>query len=161
MGVITLDAAAAENGLAMMLKELFDDNLARSDRKRRDFDAISSTFAIVSPDADMTVTLSFEHGHCTIYDGLRREPELVITADASKIPELSLISIRYGLPWLLDDHGQAFLKALVRREVRIDGLVRIPPTPLKTAKAMIDLVRLMRVLAIAGAAEVAGDPRVS
>ncbi len=148
MDVVTLDAQAADNGLAMMLQGLLAENLAASDKKRRDFESMSSTFGIVAPDAEVTVTLAFADGRCTIYDGLRHEPDLVITADSGKIPEMSLLSIRYGLPWLLDDNGKNFVRALLRREIRIDGLVRIPPTPLKTAKAALDLVRLTRILSV-------------
>lgn len=148
MDVVTLDAQAADNGLAMMLQGLLAENLAASDRKRRDFASMSSTFAIVAPDAEVTVTLAFDGGRCTIYDGLRHEPDLVITADSGKIPELSLLSIRYGMPWLLDENGKSFVRALINREVRIDGLLRIPPTPLKTAKAALDLVRLTRILSV-------------
>jgi hypothetical protein len=148
MDVVTLDAQAADNGLAMMLQGLLAENLAASDKKRRDFESMTSTFGIVAPDAEVTVTLAFAGGRCTIYDGLRHEPDLVITADSGKIPEMSLLSIRYGLPWLLDDNGKNFVRALVKREIRIDGLIRIPPTPLKTAKAAIDLVRLTRILSV-------------
>lgn len=148
MDVVTLDAQAADNGLAMMLQGLLAENLAASERKRRDFESMSSTFGIVAPDAEVTVTLAFSDGRCTIYDGLRHEPDLVITADSGKIPEMSLLSIRYGLPWLLDENGKNFVRALIRREIRIDGLVRIPPTPLKTAKAALDLVRLTRILSV-------------
>jgi hypothetical protein len=148
MDVVTLDAQAADNGLAMMLQGLLAENLAASDKKRRDFESMSSTFGIVAPDAEVTVTLAFSDGRCTIYDGLRHEPDLVITADSGKIPEMSLLSIRYGLPWLLDDNGKNFVRALVRREIRIDGLIRIPPTPFKTARAALDLVRLTRILSV-------------
>src|SRR5436305_42485 len=87
---------------------------------------------------DVAEALGVDSGRCTIYDGLRHEPDLVITADSGKIPEMSLLSIRYGMPWLLDDNGKNFVRALIKREIRIDGLIRIPPTPLwamKTAKA--------------------------
>jgi hypothetical protein len=151
MDVVTLDAQAADNGLAMMLQGLLAENLAASAGKRRDFESMSSTFGIVAPDAEVTVTLAFSDGRCTIYDGLRHEPDLVITADSGKIPEMSLLSIRYGLPWLLDENGKNFVRALLKREIRIDGLIRIPPTPIwamRTAKAALDLVRLTRILSV-------------
>jgi hypothetical protein len=148
MDVVTLDAQAGDNGLAMMLQGLLAENVSASWSKRRAFEAMTSTFGIVAPDAEVTVTLAFAHGHCVIYDGLRREPDLVITADSGKIPEMSLLTTRYGLPWLLDENGQNFVRALVKGEIRIDGLIRIPPTPLKTAKAAIDLVRLTSILSV-------------
>lgn len=147
--IVTLDGGAADNGLALMLKGLLEESIAASSEKRRDFDAMSSTLGIVAPDAEVQVTLAFEHGRCVVYDGLRNEPALVITADSGKIPELSLLKIRYGLPWLFDDNGKGFVRSLLQREIRIDGLVRIPPTPLKTAKAALDLVRLTRIISVA------------
>jgi hypothetical protein len=151
--VVTLDAQAADNGLAMMLQGLLAENLAASDAKRRDFEAMSSCFAIVAPDAEVTVTLEFGNGRCTIFDGLRHEPDLVITADSGKIPELSLIPFRYGIPWIVDENGQKQVKqlllAFLRREIKIDGFMRLPPTPLRTAKAALDLVRLTRILSVA------------
>jgi hypothetical protein len=152
MDDITLDASAGDNGLAAMLFGLLGENLQASDAKRRDFAQIVTRFAVVAPDAEVSVTLAFEGGRCTIYDGLRHEPDLVITADSGKIPELSLLPFRYGIPWLLEQQGQKQMKdlilALLKREIRIDGLIKIPPTPLRTAKASLDLFRLMRILSV-------------
>jgi hypothetical protein len=152
MDVVTLDAQAADNGLAMMLQGLLAESVAASSAKRRDFEAMTSSFGIVAPDAEVTVTLEFDRGRCTIYDGLRHEPDLVITADSGKIPELSLIPFRYGVPWLLEQQGQQQVKqlllAILKREIRIDGLIKIPPTPFKTARAAIDLFRLTRILSV-------------
>lgn len=152
MEVVNLDGQAADNGLALMLQGLIAESVAASSSKRRDFDAMSSRFGIVAPDAEVTITLDFERGRCTIYDGLRDEPDLVITADSGKIPELSLIPFRYGVPWLLDSEGQKQIKlllmALATREIRIDGFLRLPPTPFRTAKAALDLYRLTRILSV-------------
>jgi hypothetical protein len=148
MDDVTLDALAAENGLAMMMQGLLAENLQSSPKKRRDFDAMTSTFGIIAPDADASVTLRFSSGHCVIYDGLRDEPDLVITADSGRIPELGLLNIRFGLPWLFDQSGKSVIAALLQREIRIGGLMRLPPTPLRSAKAALDLVRLTRILSI-------------
>jgi hypothetical protein len=145
---VTLDALAAENGLAMMLQGLLKDSLSASERKRRDFDAMSSTFGVVAPDAEASVTLRFVGGHCVIYDGLRDEPDLVITAETGRIPELGLMQIRYGLPWLFDRQGKALVVSLLQRQIRIEGLLRLLPQPLRSARAALDLVRLARILSI-------------
>jgi hypothetical protein len=151
MDTITVDASAEDNGLAAMLHGLLGENIAASDGKRRDFEAIRTGFAVVAPDADVAVTLAFDGGRCTIYDGRRVEAEVVITADSGKIPELSLLQIRYGLPWILDEAGQGFLRALVKREIKIEGLVDLPlPDPRATLRRALDLVRLTRVLSVNG-----------
>ena len=58
MDVVTLDAQAADNGLALMLQGLIAESIVNSDDKRRDFEAMASTFGIVAPDAEVTVTLA-------------------------------------------------------------------------------------------------------
>jgi hypothetical protein len=152
MEVVTLDGQAADNGLALMLQGLIAESVVGSDAKRRDFEAMRSSFGIVAPDAEVTVTLEFGGGRCTIYDGLRHEPDLVITADSGKIPELSLIPFRYGVPWLLEEQGQKQVKelllAFLKREIKIHGFVKIPPTPFRTARAAVDLFRLTRILSV-------------
>ncbi len=151
MDAITVDASAEENGLAAMLQGLLAENIAASDAKRRDFEAIRTNFAVVAPDAEVAITLAFAGGRCTIYDGQRPDAEVVITADSGKIPEMSLLQIRYGLPWVLDEAGQSFVKALLRREIRISGLVDLPvPRPFDTLCRGHDLVRLTRVLSVNG-----------
>jgi hypothetical protein len=149
MDPIRLDPSADENGLAAMLQGLLGENLAASWSKRRDFDAIRTTFAVVAPDAEVSVTLSFDGRGCTILDGVRHDAEVVITADAEKIPSLSLLKIRYGLPWVLDEAGQQFVRALLAREVKIEGLVDLPiPRPRESLRRALDLVRLTRVLSV-------------
>jgi hypothetical protein len=150
---VTMDPAAEDNGLAVMLHGLLVENLAASEDKRRDFAAISTVFGVVAPDADVRVTLVFDHerrGHCTIHDGLRTDAEVIITADSAKIPELSLLTIRYGVPWLLDETGQGFVRSLARQEVKIRGLVDFPPRLRDTARRALDLLRLTRVLSVHG-----------
>ncbi len=151
MDVITVDAAAEDNGLAAMLQGLLGENIAASEGKRHDFEAIGTSFAVIAPDAGVAVTLVFDHGRCTIHQGVRPSTEVIITADADRIPSLSLLQIRHGLPWVLDDNGRQFLQSLLRRQVKIEGLVDLPiPSLRATARRAIDLLRLTRVLSVNG-----------
>ncbi len=147
---VTLAPGADENGLAVMLHGLLVENVAASPAKRRDLEALATPFGIVAPDADVRVTLSFGGGRCTIHDGLRSDAEVIVTADSDRIPELSLLSIRYGLPWVLDDAGKGFLRALAERKIRIRGLVDFPPRFRDTLRRTIDLVRLTRLMSVNG-----------
>lgn len=148
---ITIAADAEDNGLAAMLHGLVGENLAASPAKRRDFAAIRTNIAVVAPDAEVAVTLCFEGGGCVLRNGARADAELTITAAAEQIPQLSLLDVRYGLPWLFDEAGKRFVESLLRREVRIVGLVDLPvPRPRDTLRRAIDLVRLTRVLSVNG-----------
>jgi hypothetical protein len=139
---------ADDNGLAVILHGLLAENLATSAWRRRDLAAISTSFGVVAPDAEVRVTLTFDAGFCTLHDGLLSDAEVVITADSERIPELSLLAIRHGLPWVLDDAGKSFLRALAERKIRIGGLVDFPPRPRATLRRAMDLVRLTRVLSV-------------
>lgn len=146
--LVTMDERAMENGLALMLHGLLSEAVAGSETKRADLDKMSSRLAIVAPDADVAVTLEFGGGRCAVHDGRALDADLVIVADSYKIPELSLLQIRHGLPWLFDEKGKAFVKDIVERKVKIEGVFKFPPTPLRTAKAGFDLVLLTRILSV-------------
>lgn len=140
-----------DNGLGLLLHGLFAENLAASDGKRRMLAAMSSTFGVVAPDVDVAVTLAFGDGCCRIYDGIDRANDAVIHVDCGRIPELSLLSSRCGLPWLYDEPGQRLVRALWQRQIRIDGLA---PTSLgrarRSIRAAVDLLRLTRILSVNG-----------
>ncbi len=146
---VILAHGADENGLALMLHGLLSESIALKPSKRTDFDAMVSTIGIVAPDADVSVTLEFGGGACTVWDGLRKTPAVVLTADSGKIPELSQLQIKAGLPWLFDNAGKAFVQSLLRREIRLSGLITLPPNPLRSARALLDLLRLTRILSVA------------
>lgn len=146
--LVTIEERAQENGLALMIHGLLSEAVEASASKRADLDKMSSTLAIVAPDAEVAVTLQFGGGRCQVRDGRAHDADLCIVADSYKIPELSLLQIRHGLPWLFDEKGKNFVKDLVERKIKIEGLIRFPPTPLRTAKAGFDLVLLTRILSV-------------
>ena len=147
--LISIDERAQENGLALMLHGLLSEAVDASASKRADLDKMSSRLSIVAPDAEVAVTLDFGGGRCRVRDGRDHDADLCIVADSYKIPELSLLQIRHGLPWLFDDKGKGFVRDLVERKIKIEGLIKFPPTPLRTAKAGLDLVLLTRILSVA------------
>jgi hypothetical protein len=149
MDFVTLDGGAGDNGLGLLLHGLFVENLATSDGKRRTLAAMSSTFGVVAPDVDVAVTLTFGDGRCRIDDGLGRATDAVIHVDSGRIPELSLLSSRCGLPWLYDEPGQRLVRALWQRQIRIDGLAPTSPRrTVRSVRAAVDLLRLTRILSV-------------
>lgn len=147
--LISMDERAMDNGLALMIHGLLSEAVAASPQKRHDLDQMTSTLAIVAPDAEVAVTLCFGNGRCQVRDGKDGDADLVIVAESHKIPELSLLQIRHGLPWLFDDKGKSFVRDLVERKIKIEGLTRFPPQPRRLARAGLDLVRLTRILSVA------------
>ena len=131
-----------------MIFGLLSEAVEASESKRADLHRMSSRLAMVAPDAKVAITLCFGGGRCQVRDGRDYEADLCIVADSYKIPALSLLHIRHGVPWLFDEKGTEFVKDLVQRKIKIEGLLRFPPKPLRTAKAGYDLVLLTRILSI-------------
>ena len=136
--VIVLDPGAAENGLACMLADLIRQNLEQRPLKRKDFDALAGRVGIDATDIEVRVTLDFQGGRLTLYDGIEGRPMLLIRTDHDTILGLTLIPIRLGLPDFLGQQGRATLKKLWGGSLKIEGLWRAPV-------ALVRLTRLMSV----------------
>ncbi|MEK6606291.1 MAG: hypothetical protein AABZ30_01400 [Myxococcota bacterium] len=140
---VAVDPGAAENGLALMLAQLVEENL-QDPAKRADFDRLELRLGIVASDAGVRLTMIFSRGRLAVYDGLAAELDLMITTTSEKITALSLLPIRRLGPLRLPDYasaqGRAIVADLVRGDVKIRGLLRHP----------IALTRLTRLLSVAG-----------
>ncbi len=98
---MTLAPGAGENGLATMLGTLVRQNLESSPCKRRDFDALDGTVAIVADDIDVALTMRFEGGgNLAIHDGIVGIPDVTIRGPSEAILALSNMPLatRLGLP---------------------------------------------------------------
>jgi hypothetical protein len=124
--VIILDDGAKDVGLAEMMYNLIHQNLEQNPQKLSDFQALHSNVVIVARDIDITITLAFKRGELKIYDGVVGNPDLKITADHDAILELSLISIRMGLPNYFDRIGRTILKKVLLGNLKIEGMLRHP-----------------------------------
>src|SRR5438552_18981722 len=91
-GLVTMADGAQDNGLACMLAELVKENLSKPE-KRADFDQLGIAIGIVAPDAEVSLTLDFDRGKLTIYDGVRPGAGLVVTTDSERITKLSLVPV--------------------------------------------------------------------
>jgi hypothetical protein len=98
MSYVELAEGAEVNGLACMLSDLMRQNLESNPRKLQDFRAIKGDVAIVAEDADIALTLSFNHGKLVVHDGIRAVPSLTVRGTAEVIMSLSNLPIRFGLP---------------------------------------------------------------
>jgi hypothetical protein len=97
---IELAAGAEDNGLASMLADLVRQNLEANPHKRGDFEALSGSFSIVAEDAEVALTLRFDHGKLTIYDGIVGIPDVTIRGGSDTIMALSNMPVlrKVGLP---------------------------------------------------------------
>jgi hypothetical protein len=98
---VRLAPAAVENGLASMMADLVRQNLDAKPHKKGDFAALAGLVAIVAEDADVALTMRFEHGgKLVIEDGIVGIPDVTIRGPAEVIMALSNMPHRtpLGLP---------------------------------------------------------------
>jgi hypothetical protein len=98
---VTLAPGAEENGLAMMLRDLVQQNLEAKPHKKGDFAALRGSVSIVADDADVALTMRFERGgKLTIHDGIVGIPDVTIRGPSEAVLALSNMPLAtpLGLP---------------------------------------------------------------
>jgi hypothetical protein len=136
MSQITLAPGADENGLAVMLADLLRQNLESKPHKARDLQAITGRIAILAEDAEVAMTLRFDHGNLTVYDGVIGVPDVTVRASSDVIIALSNVGLtkRFALPVLNRD----IFTAMRKGTMKVDGGGR-------NAAMMLHLTRIMSV----------------
>lgn len=127
--MVTIDPSASENGLAVMLAQLIEENL-KDPQKKGDFEALSLRLGIVAVDADVRVTLVFGRGSLVLYNGLLSNMDVVMTTTSEKVTGLSMLPIKrigpISLPDFLAEPGLQMLRDIWRGDLKIQGLLRHP-----------------------------------
>jgi hypothetical protein len=117
-------ASQEPSAFAAMLGGLIEANVRAHPNKKKDFDALVARVGIWVTDIDEGVTLAFDAGRLTVYNGLEPSRTLTIRADAQTVMSLSNLKIGpFGLPVYYDVVGRGVALKLLRRHLRIDGLV--------------------------------------
>ncbi len=125
---VILDENAKENGLAMMLADLINQNLEQNPAKHKVFRRINSVVAITAADAEVSLTMYFNRGSCLIFDGKVGNIKLDITTDSETLLGLTTVPLRAGLPDPLSQAGRTMLKDIASGKIKIRGLVGHPLT---------------------------------
>jgi hypothetical protein len=130
-------AGSEPSGLASMVAELIEQNLARAPERRR---LLHPSVAVLdAPDADVTVFLRIAPEEVRVGDGDGPDAHLRIRADPGRLLDLTTAPLRFGLPDLLSPEGRSIVGDLLTRRIRIRGLLRHP----------LRLARLTKLLSVA------------
>jgi hypothetical protein len=143
---VVLAPGAEENGLANMLADLVRQNLEAKPHKQGDFRSLKGSFAIVADDAEVALTLRFDRGKLTIFDGIEGIPDVTIRGGSETILALSNMPLLAGLP-LPDPRDKEAVKtvrtvaaAMRKGDFRVYGMLF----------HMGMLMRLTRVMSVNG-----------
>ena len=127
------------SGLASMVAELIEQNLARDPGRLRLFR--SSVAVLDAPDAEVTVFLRIDPEGVRVGDGDVPDAHVRISSDSGRLLDLTTAPLRLGLPDALTPEGRAIVRDLLARRLRIRGLLRHP----------LRLARLTKLLSVADA----------
>jgi len=112
------------SAFAEMLGGLIEANVLGRPEKRKDFDSLVARVGIWVTDIDEGVTLVFDAGRLTVYNGLEPRRTITIRADADTVMGLSNLRIGpLGLPVYYDSMGRRIALKLVRGQLKIEGLL--------------------------------------
>ena len=112
------------NGLASVVGDLIEQNLAMDPERLRLLRPAVATIA--APDAEVSITIVFTYGQVRIADGWAARAHVGITADSHRLLALISAPQRFGLPDAFDPRGRAVLLDVLTRRVRIRGLIAHP-----------------------------------
>ena len=113
---------AEPNGLATMLGQLIQQNLDAHPERTKLLNR-PATFAIVTPDIDVAVSIRVHNGGVTVRNGVVGKPNIVITSPSEALLGLSSVPLRFGLPDPMTDEGRDVTRKLLTRELRVKGLL--------------------------------------
>jgi hypothetical protein len=125
------------SGLASMVADLIEQNLARDPARRG---LLRPSVAVLdASDADVTVFLRIAPEELRVGDGNVPDAHLAITAESGRLLGLTTAPLRFGLPDVLTPEGRAIVGDVLGRRLRIRGLLRHP----------LRLARLTTLLSVA------------
>lgn len=132
MGLIDRpDADPVEDhaGFRAMVEGLLEANLERVPA-RTTLIRHHEASTLVATDAGVAVTIRMQpgdgrvSGRVLVVDGADPDAEIVVRAESMALLELAAVPLRFGLPDVLTSGGRRMLAAIVRRRIRIRGLLR-------------------------------------
>jgi hypothetical protein len=149
METVTLARGANDNGLCVMLEGMLNECAARHGGR---LPGLGSRIGLFAEDAGEQATLIFGGGRCTIEDGLS-SPDLTLHGSSDLLPRVADVPLRFGLPWLFSSAGRQLLIMALTGQLRVEGLLAGSLSPRRTARALVDLLLLTRLLAGQGAGD--------
>ena len=117
-------ASTEPSAFAGMLGGLIEANVLARPEKKKDFDSLVARVGIWVTDIEEGVTLVFEAGKLTVYNGLEPRRTITIRAEAETVMSLSNLKIGpLGMPVYYDEVGRGIAVKLLRGKLRIDGML--------------------------------------
>jgi hypothetical protein len=113
------------NGLAAMLGGLIQANLATHPGRERYLTG-PAVYSIRASDAEVGASIRLYAGRVSVRNGVVGRAHVTIEADSEDLVGLSAVPLRFGLPDVTTKEGRAVILGVIRRRVRIRGMLAHP-----------------------------------
>ena len=122
------EGEAAATSLAQLMGGLIDANLRAKPSRQAGFKAMEGRVGIEVRDIDEAVTLDFRSGRLVVYNGLRANRRLTVSAASDTVMQLSRLRLGpWGLPDLRDETVREIGLKLLTGQLSIGGLPLAAP----------------------------------
>ena len=138
MASIQIANGSESCAMAGMLANLLEENIKGNPRKKAILRAMNTVVAIKIVDIDLAITLDFNYGNLTFYEGIESTPQILIETESAHVLELSNIPMRFGLPNLFSAQGKEMLKLSITRKLKMTAM----------PWQMLNVLRLTQVMSI-------------
>jgi hypothetical protein len=114
--------AAEEVPFSLVLQDLMTQNMEKNPGKMNVLRKMKGSVAINLKDIEAAVTLDFGNGKMIIDSGVAGNPALVINTESEQVMDLSILKIKWGLPYYFDEAGMKVLSHLLSGRLKVKGL---------------------------------------
>ena len=104
---------------------MIEGNLAAHPERSRLLSGPFRKVVITAEDLDSSVSLTLGGSVISIREGASADPDLSIRADSQTLIDLPNAKLLGGLPSIADPAGRKIVAKLVKREIKIRGLLRV------------------------------------
>ena len=136
MAEIIMAPGAEESALAVMEASMIQQNIDEHPEREIDFDKLNTVIGIDATDAETQMTLKFENGTLTVYNGLVENPKILISSDSTTLLTLTNLKIVAGMPWYFDKTGMEVVRKFLTRKLKIKGMMTHMPSLTRFTKVV-------------------------
>jgi hypothetical protein len=109
-----------------MIADLIEANLISDPSRSRLLDGRSRSVRITASDLATDVGLQLGGGRVNVSSEIPQRPHLWILTDSATLLDLPNVKLLGGLPSLADPMGRKITKKLVRGDLKVRGMIRLP-----------------------------------
>lgn len=122
--LVRLSDPETENGLALMLASLLQQNAVERPEKTPLLTSMKRTFSIIGRDLGLIVTLAFSKAGVVVHDGVVGAPHIIIIADSETLLDLTRLRVLHGaVPVMWDEVGRSVFDKMRSGELVVKGAV--------------------------------------